>query len=447
MGEKPETSQDAQEKPKGKRLDLSLPQVAGSAVAAVVAAKLAAGLGVYGTIVGAGVVSVLATCGGSLFQHFFRRTGEQIRDVAGQAIPKGRQVPVTEDGRPVPETFRSDVAAASVTPPAATTAMRTDVLPRTTTWGMGGAPAQDADATTVLSALDAERTRVLKAGGGDPDRTQLLTAGPVDPERTQLLMADGGDPDRTQLLTAGRGDPERTQLLKAGGGDPDRTQLMNAGVGGGDPEKTRLLRAGAGAGAGAGGPELPLPPGDLGDGSTDWFTGGPIDGLPDEFTEGTTHRARVRSWKRPLVAAAVVFGVTMGGITTYELASGQSFSGDGQRTTLREAFTGGGAPSPRNDDTPVPSTSQEPSDSSSSGTQSGTPQDGSGAHKGGTESPTPTPSASEDSQSGHDNGSGSGSGTGGDKSTPTPTPTPTPSTSQSSDGADVPQQQGETPAQ
>ena len=37
--------------------------------------------GVYGTILGAGVVSVVATCGGSVFQHFFRRTGEQIREV------------------------------------------------------------------------------------------------------------------------------------------------------------------------------------------------------------------------------------------------------------------------------------------------------------------------------------------------------------------------------
>ncbi|MFB8271567.1 hypothetical protein ACFC96_33870 [Streptomyces sp. NPDC055955] len=398
MGEKPETSQDAPEKPKEKRLDLSLPQVAGSAVAAVVAAKLAAGLGVYGTIVGAGVVSVLATCGGSLFQHFFRRTGEQIRDVAGQAIPKGRQVPLTEDGRPVPETFRSDEVSASVVPPAATAAMRTDVLPRTTTWGMGGAPARDADATTVLPALDAERTLFLKAGGGDPERTQLLTAG---------------------------------------AGDPDRTRFLNTGVGGGDPERTRLLRAGAG------GPELPPPPGDSGDGSTDGLVGG----LSDEFTEGTTHRARVRSWKRPLVAAAVVFGVTMGGITTYELASGQSFSGDGRRTTLREAFTGGGVTSPGSHDTPAPNTSQEPSDGSSSGNRSGTPQDGSGAHKGDTEAPTPTPSASDDTHTGHDNGSGSGSGTGGDESTPTPTPTPTPSTSQSSDGADVPEQQTGTPAE
>ncbi|WP_327234094.1 hypothetical protein OG349_08855 [Streptomyces sp. NBC_01317] len=76
-----------------KRLDLSVPQVAGSAVAAITAAVLASQLGVYGTIIGAGVVSVVATCGASVFQHVFRRTGEQIRVVTVQAKPKGRQVP------------------------------------------------------------------------------------------------------------------------------------------------------------------------------------------------------------------------------------------------------------------------------------------------------------------------------------------------------------------
>lgn len=74
---------------KERRLDLSVPQVAGSALAAVAAAVLASRLGVYGTILGAGLVSVVATCGGSLFQHLFRRTGEQIRDVAQQARPNG----------------------------------------------------------------------------------------------------------------------------------------------------------------------------------------------------------------------------------------------------------------------------------------------------------------------------------------------------------------------
>ncbi|MGW3629256.1 hypothetical protein ACWD7F_03685, partial [Streptomyces sp. NPDC005122] len=154
-----------------KRLDLSLPQVAGGAVAAVVAAKLASYFGVYGTILGAGLVSVVATCGGTVFQHFFRRTGEQIRDVGVQAKPARpglRPAPV-----PVPGEFAPSV--------------------------------------------------------------------------------------------------------------------------------------------------------------------------PGEFGEGTVYRARVRSWKRPLVAAAFVFGVTMAGVTTYELVSGQSFSGDGRSTTVGDAFQGSGS--------------------------------------------------------------------------------------------------------
>ncbi|MFD7233427.1 hypothetical protein [Streptomyces sp. NPDC059881] len=78
---------------KERRLDLNVPQVAGSAIAAVAAAVLASQLGVYGTILGAGVVSVVATCGGSVFQHLFRRTGEQIREVTHQVRPKGGELP------------------------------------------------------------------------------------------------------------------------------------------------------------------------------------------------------------------------------------------------------------------------------------------------------------------------------------------------------------------
>ncbi|WP_328536237.1 hypothetical protein [Streptomyces sp. NBC_00344] len=81
-------------KPRRKQLDLSVPQVAGSAFAAVMAAVLASKLGVYGTIIGAGLVSVIATCGGTVFQHLFRRTGEQIREVRVQVKPKVLKVPV-----------------------------------------------------------------------------------------------------------------------------------------------------------------------------------------------------------------------------------------------------------------------------------------------------------------------------------------------------------------
>ncbi|MEW2545414.1 hypothetical protein AB0910_06465 [Streptomyces sp. NPDC047002] len=83
---------------RGRRLDLSVPQVAGSALAAVAAAVLASQLDVYGTIIGAGVVSVIATCGGSIFHYLFRRTGERIKDVAEQTRPRGRQIPAQAAG-------------------------------------------------------------------------------------------------------------------------------------------------------------------------------------------------------------------------------------------------------------------------------------------------------------------------------------------------------------
>lgn len=198
-----------------KRIDLSVPQVAGSAVAAVVAAKLASYFGVYGTILGAGVVSAIATSGGSVFQHFFSRTGAQLREA-------------------------------------------------------------------TVTSKEAAQTPVR----------------------------------------------------------------------------------------------------------------------PGEFTEGTVYRARVGGWKRPVLAAALVFGVTMTGITVYELVSGDSFSG-GKGTTVSAAVTGhdtSSSPKP-GDDEPSPADSPSPSSNDSSAA----PETSSGATDGGTESnsggttpsPTPTPSASD----------------------------------------------------
>ncbi|WP_079173462.1 hypothetical protein [Streptomyces monashensis] len=206
-----------------RRIDLNVPQVAGSALAAVVAAKLASYFGVYGTILGAGVVSVVATCGATLFQHFFKRTGEQLRDAT--------------------------------------------VAPR---------------------------------------------------------------------------------------------------------------------------PREQLAPG------------------PGEFTEGTVYRARVKSWRRPVVAAAVVFGVTMAGITTYELVSGSSLSG-GTGTTVSDAVGGRGASASHleRSDSDVPSGGPAtPSDGRSHGhapgsggstAPGGTPTPGdspSGRPSEGSATPTPTPSGS-----------------------------------------------------
>ncbi|MFJ8921594.1 hypothetical protein ACIREK_19245 [Streptomyces sp. NPDC102415] len=157
MVQKPQSDAERKER----RIDLSLPQVAGSAVAAVAAAVMASQLGVYGTIAGAGVMSVVATCGGSVFQHFFRRTGEQIREVTVQVKhPAGRQV-----------TVRTREPA---TPP---------VRP-------------EGDATRVLRTVDEDAARVIRTD--DPEATRALRA--VDPQATRALRAVGPGADRTTVL-------------------------------------------------------------------------------------------------------------------------------------------------------------------------------------------------------------------------------------------------------
>ncbi|MEU6816007.1 hypothetical protein [Streptomyces sp. NPDC046860] len=232
-----------------KRFDLNVPQVAGSALAAVVAAKMASYFGVYGTILGAGVVSIVATCGGSVFQQFFRRTGEQLREA--------RDVP--------------------------------------------------------------------------------------------------------------------------------------------------RLRTGAVAG-------VPEP-------------------VPGEFTEGTVYRAKVKSWKRPLLAAALVFGVTMGGITAYEAASGNTFSG-GSGTTVSDAVGGRSSSHHRRDDDrapdPAPSTTPAPTEETPSGgggattrptapettrTPSGRPSTTPGQDGTATSAPTPSEGGTETAPTSPEPSASSRSGT------------------------------------
>ncbi|MFD5872612.1 hypothetical protein [Streptomyces sp. NPDC060322] len=185
MVQKPQSDAEHKER----RIDLSLPQVAGSAVAAVAAAVMASQLGVYGTIAGAGVMSVVATCGGSVFQHFFRRTGEQIREVTVQVKhPAGRQVTVrTRETSPVPWGPEDD--ATRVLRTAESEAERTTVLRQV---GPGGT---DPERTTVL--------RKVGPGGADPDRTTVSRqarpggADPRGPRRGEALPDDSYSDART----------------------------------------------------------------------------------------------------------------------------------------------------------------------------------------------------------------------------------------------------------
>ncbi|MFD0291136.1 hypothetical protein [Streptomyces sp. NPDC127118] len=311
MVQKPESDTE----PKERRIDLSLPQVAGSAVAAVAAAVAASQLGVYGTILGAGVMSVVATCGGSVFQHFFRRTGEQIREVTVQVKHPGREVTVHT---------RETSGARTARTPSGTSRGTTDA----------------ADATTVLPALDA--TTVLR---GADAKVPPQAPADDDPDRTRMLRPL----DATQLLTTARPDQD------------------------------------------------------------------------EEFSEATTHGTRIRGWKRSALGAAVVFVLTMAGITTYELISGNDLSG-GSGTTVGSVVRGGERGSGSND--PAPSTTtgpgQERTPGQENGTTPGTDSQGGASRSpdagegGGATSADPTPGPTR-------------SGGTGDRTSPSPAATPSPS--------------------
>ncbi|MGW2409585.1 hypothetical protein ACWCXK_34505 [Streptomyces sp. NPDC001739] len=177
-------------KKKEKRIDLSVAQVAGSALAAAVAAYLAGQLGVYGTIIGAGLVSVVATTGGSIFQHLFRRTGEQIKEASVSTRPRPRRSSsrtrstARQAGQPDPTmvlpTFDKQGTEDPVTSVAATTsgpdAARTQVIPRAEmARRRDPANAHPLDRTQMVPRLD-ERTVAV---GRPPARRAAAPTAPA----------------------------------------------------------------------------------------------------------------------------------------------------------------------------------------------------------------------------------------------------------------------------
>ncbi|MEU4508854.1 hypothetical protein AB0G05_05110 [Nonomuraea wenchangensis] len=94
-----------------RNFELSVPQILGSALAAVTAAVAASFLGVAGTVIGAAVMSIGSTVGTAVYTHYLKRTGERVRLRAG--APGGEEeasgsgaggdtlvMPVVEAGEP-----------------------------------------------------------------------------------------------------------------------------------------------------------------------------------------------------------------------------------------------------------------------------------------------------------------------------------------------------------
>ncbi|WP_263657389.1 hypothetical protein [Nonomuraea gerenzanensis] len=78
-----------------RKFELSMPQVLGSALAAVTAAVAASYLGVAGTVIGAAVVSVASTIATAVYTHYLKQTGERVKQRAPLSNRRGE--PVAEE--------------------------------------------------------------------------------------------------------------------------------------------------------------------------------------------------------------------------------------------------------------------------------------------------------------------------------------------------------------
>ncbi|MFG2825865.1 hypothetical protein ACGFWI_00010 [Streptomyces sp. NPDC048434] len=350
-----ETESDT--KKKEKRIDLSIAQVAGSALAAAVAAYLAGRLGVYGSIIGAGVVSVVATTGGSVFQHLFRRTGEQLKEA-------------TVTTRPKPH--RSSSTRTRSTAPGARQAEPTMVLP---TFDKEGTE----DKVTSVAA---------RTSGYGTARTQLVPR--VEQARRRdpagAHPAPGTD-DATRMLRSA--EPDATRALRVvdgtGPGRPaDRTQLVPR-----LDERTMALGQAAARPPGVPAARHPA-------------------GSPEELSTAM-YGTRLRGWKRPTLGALAVFALAMGVVTGTELITGQTPSGEQGTTLSNITHTGGGSrQEPRTPQSP--GSGHSPGDGSRRGSGDRPSPDpgnsgdtGTGREKGGG-SPSPDPNPSDGGKTSPDTG-------------------------------------------
>ncbi len=281
-------------KKKEKRIDLSVAQVAGSALAAAAAAYLAGQLGVYGTIIGAGVVSVVATTGGSIFQHLFRRTGEQIKEASVATRPKPRRSSLrtrstTQQARQADPTMvlptfdkqgtEDKVTSVAARVPGPATA-RTQLVPR----------AEQARRRDPASAHPLERTQLVPRL--EEPTTALSRADARAAEATPAAPLQAGRPEEVSTATYGtrlRGwkRPALGALvvfvLAMGG--VTATELLSGQTASGDSGTTlgNITRTG---GSGGHQPDTPKPPGtghSTGDGGQ---KGGGDEPSPDPGTSG-----------------------------------------------------------------------------------------------------------------------------------------------------------------
>ncbi|GAA3757963.1 hypothetical protein HDA32_001853 [Spinactinospora alkalitolerans] len=185
---------------KKKRIDLSMSQVVGGGVATLTAATAASYLGVYGTIIGTAVMSVISTAGTAVAQHYLQRSGDRARGLAERRA----QVAVTRG--------RSDSATGEL---------------------RAAGPGTAADADTLLAAAtETEAPSQRWRRDGDVETTQLFPAvgetSGFGADETVAIDAESRPEHRGKLPDGVRGDDTRA-LPSAGGAERPEAERDGAG--------------------------------------------------------------------------------------------------------------------------------------------------------------------------------------------------------------------------
>jgi hypothetical protein len=165
--------------------DISAAQVAGSALAAVSAAVVASLLGVGGTVIGAALGSVVASVGGAVYSHSFRRAGTKLGETKVLTVvtsrrsagfePRPSDVPVIEGEQPDHPAYAEsapaqDAAAGPLPPPGGR-------IPRWLSWKAALALAVVAFVVAIaaIEVVELVIGRPISGGSGGTTISHLVT--------------------------------------------------------------------------------------------------------------------------------------------------------------------------------------------------------------------------------------------------------------------------------
>lgn len=287
------------------RFEISATQVVGGALAAAGAATAASLLGVYGTVIGSAVMSVIATVGAALYGHSVER-GKQTIERVRYHRTTGKMQRLNGDGVPVQEDRES------------TTDPENEI-------------------TQDLSDTPTEQLAADESAGGSADTadTEAETAGPSLGERLRALNWRTVSVTAAVVLVLGLGTVTLAELAMG--------QSMSSALGGGDGGKhnVSVVRAftGGGATGGRGHPHTSGPSATSSDASPTASTSS-AEESPTSAPDTTTETATTQSTEEPTTTEPTTAPTTappstseptQGGDTSRGLAPNQRATGGGQK--------------------------------------------------------------------------------------------------------------------